>query len=76
MTPEDHYRLSTLGYIACAVVGLIGVVFFAIKVNVLLVLLSALFVGVALDNVFCGARARSYGIPAKKHYILPQFLKR
>lgn len=69
------YRAETMLYGLVAIVAAIGAVAFALGRRWIVALVCIAMVLVALDNFFCGTRARACGYKAKGHYILPPFLK-
>ena len=76
MQIPKSYIISTLLYGLIAVLGLISAIFFLIKRNWFLAVISALIIYVSTDNFFCGTRFGKACKIKAKHYILPPFFKK
>jgi len=74
---ESHYGyvFSTTLYGLVALIGVVSFISFLAQERYFFVVLSVIVVYVALDNFFCGLRAKRAGVNTNKHYIIPSFLK-
>jgi hypothetical protein len=70
------YVYSTIGYGLFGVFGVWLGLYSLILQKFFLLTIAVLITFVALDNFFCGARAKKCGVHAKTHYIVPHFLKK
>jgi len=73
---NKKYVYSTLGYGLFAFFGLILVVYSFFTKRYVGLVIGILIMYVALDNFFCGCRARRYEVKDRGHYVIPRFLKR
>lgn len=73
---QNLYMLSTFGYGAMVLFGIVAALFFLFQKEFFLVVISFLIVYVAVDNFFCSARAKKCGFPAVGHYMIPPFLRK
>ncbi len=72
----DRYALSTLLYLLAAALSVVFAVVAVLRANWLLLVVCAAGLLVALDNAFCGTRARAAGCPVHGHWVVPPFLRR
>lgn len=72
----SNYVISTIGYGIFAILGLLGVIYFGITKQFTLFFLGLAVFGIALDNFFCGSRAKKHGFKAKSLYVVPSFLRK
>ena len=69
------YVVSTIGYGLVAIAAFAGGVYLLRIHRYFLALICLVMVYIALDNFFCGHRAKAAGIDAHSHYFFP-FKKR
>ena len=76
MNIYKRYFIGTLIYGLIFILGLMGVIYFSVIKNIILVIICILICYVCLDNFFCSSRANKCGFNIKKHYTIPLFLRR
>jgi len=71
MEPKTKYKISTTAYGLVAFTGLLLIVASLLRNEYLGAIIGLLMTLVAIDNFFCGTRAKACGYSAQKHYINP-----
>lgn len=71
MSLKIKYILSTSLYGLTGVLGILTLIYFIIKKDIFLTLLSLIVILVSIDNFFCGKRAKVCNSKIKTPYILP-----
>jgi hypothetical protein len=76
MEAYKKYILSTILYGICAMMGIISSIYSIIHYNLLIIIISLLFIYVSVDNFFCSSRAKACNRAAATHYMMPPFLRK